>query len=317
MHPLSPFFEKQHFAVLDGGLATELERRGHSLRDKLWSAKLLLEMPDAIQRVHTAFLQSGADIITTASYQATLPALIERGLDKMQSENILRLSYHLAEAAVNDFWAKYAFKLHSAKPLVAASIGPYGAYLADGSEYSGHYRLTKKELSDFHRPRFEVLYNSGARLFALETIPNEMEALALSELLDEFPDAYAWMSFCCKDGSSVSNGTPIMEAVLPAMDQDKIIAVGINCTPPQYISQLLIHMQGVSKPFIVYPNSGDSWNAAIHCWIESGSEWKLAEMANEWMNLGVKIIGGCCRVSPESISTLARQKWMNGSELGK
>ena len=236
--PIAPFLAQQGVLILDGGLATELEMRGHDLRDSLWSAKLLLNEPEAIQQVHFDYLQAGADCIISASYQATIAGFMQRGLSQAQAVDLLQLSVQLTVAARDDFWHGVENQQNQQarlRPIVAASIGPYGAYLADGSEYSGEYGLTEEALVAFHRQRWHILAATEADLLACETIPSHIEVRALARLLIETPQRYAWFSFSCRDGKHISDGTPLADVVVPLADMTQVAALGINCTPPQHL----------------------------------------------------------------------------------
>lgn len=295
MNPLVPFLENEGIVILDGALATELERRGADLRDPLWSAKILLENPDLIRQVHGDYFDAGADVATTASYQATIPGLMARGLSYEQAADALRLSVTLAVEARNQAG-------EGGRRIVAASIGCYGASLHNGAEYHGNYGLTVRELIDWHRPRMEILASSGADLLALETVPSLEEAEALTWLLREFPNTPAWLSFSCQDERRLCHGEPFAEAVDLANEAPNIVAVGVNCTPPRFIDGLLASVGGVAKkPLIVYPNSGESWDAAQHCWkgTNDAPDWSVA--VRRWHRAGARVIGGCCRTTPETI----------------
>src|SRR5206468_3244428 len=207
----TPFLGINGVVILDGALATELERRGADLRDPLWSAKLLLENPELIRQVHFDYYAAGADVATTASYQATIPGLMSRGLDRARAADVLRLSVTLAQQARDEYWQ--AGRGGRFKPLVAASIGCYGAHLHDGSEYRGDYGLTVQQLIDWHRPRMEILAASGADLLACESVPCLAEAEALVKLLAEFPGVPAWLSFSCQDERRLCHGEKFAEAV--------------------------------------------------------------------------------------------------------
>jgi homocysteine S-methyltransferase len=188
-------------------------------------------------------------------------------------------------------------------PLIAASIGPYGAYLADGSEYKGYYGLTHAELMDFHRPRMTILLESGADLLACETIPCIEEALALIALLKEMPTAKAWLSFSCKNEFQTCQGDNFAECIRQINDSEQIIAVGINCTPPQYIEHLVrIAARITDKPIVVYPNKGELYDAVDKCWLPVGKDiLPFSEYAQRWYAAGARLIGGCCRTRPEDI----------------
>jgi homocysteine S-methyltransferase len=299
----APFMAFQKIIVLDGALATELEQRGANLNDSLWSAKLLRENPDLIRQVHYDYILSGANIITTASYQASYQGFMQRGYSYGEATKLMQLSVQLAKEA-------RTLAVKNAKidvlPLIAASIGPYGAYLADGSEYKGNYGLTQTELMDFHRPRMNVLLESGADLLACETIPCIEEALALKTLLKETPASKAWLSFSCKNGTQISQGDDFADCIRQINDSEQIIAVGINCTPPQYIESLVTIAVGITdKPIIVYPNKGELYDAVDKCWLPIGKDiLPFSEYAQRWYAAGARLIGGCCRTRPEDIRNM-------------
>jgi homocysteine S-methyltransferase len=306
MNPIAPFLEQDGAVILDGALATELERRGADLRDPLWSAKLLLEDPDLIRQVHYDYFAAGADIATTASYQATIPALLQRGLDRAQAEQIPRLSVTLAQQARDEFWNVEANRVGRRKPLVAASIGCYGAFLHDGSEYRGDYGLSVEQLIDWHRPRLAILADSGADMLACETIPCLAEGEALVKLLCEFPRMSAWLSFSCKDERTLCHGEPFAQAVALANEAPNIVAVGVNCTAPRHIEGLLAVASAVTqKPLVAYPNSGETWDAARHCWQATTAEPDWRSCVLRWHAAGARLIGGCCRTTPETIRQVA------------
>ena len=301
-----PFFEKCGLVILDGAMATELERRGAVLDDSLWSAKILLEAPELIRQVHLEYFLAGADVATTASYQATFEGYAKRGLGESQASGLMRLSVQLACEAREGFWSKESNRAGRLRPLVAASVGPYGAYLADGSEYRGDYGLTTEELMAFHRPRLAILANAGVDLLAFETIPCLEEAGALVKLLTEFPRQVAWLSFSCRDEKYLNHGETIEDAVALANESTQIVAVGVNCTRPEFVEGLLKRAAFFTqKPLLAYPNSGEGWDAAHRCWRPAPSETNWLDLARRWKTAGAKLIGGCCRTTPEDIRKLA------------
>jgi homocysteine S-methyltransferase len=288
--------------VLDGALATELECRGADLKDPLWSAKCLFEQPDLIRQVHVDYFHAGADVATTATYQATFEAFARRGIDRPRAARWMRRAVALALAARDEFWATESNRAGRLRPLVAASIGPYGAMLADGSEYRGHYALDDVALADFHRPRLRVLANAGADLMACETIPCLREARVLAGLLPEFPDVSAWIGFSCKDGEHTCEGEDIRECVAELQPCPQIVAVGVNCTAPQYITSLLRQMrEATDKPLVIYPNSGETYQASSKQWSGDAGALRFGEQARHWYAEGARLIGGCCRTGPEDI----------------
>ncbi len=264
MHdPIATILQTQPFVVLDGALATELERRGCDLRDPLWSARVLIEAPELIQQVHADYFAAGADCAISASYQATFEGFARRGLGADAAAELLRRSVQLAVAARDAFWADPANRLGRPRPFVAASVGPYGAFLHDGSEYRGDYGLTEDELIAFHRPRMAVLAAAGADLLACETIPCLAEARALARLLPEFPDISAWFSFSARDPAHISHGAPLAECAALLDAHPQVVAIGVNCTAPQHIPGLVrAARMATSKPILVYPNSGETYDAA-------------------------------------------------------
>ncbi len=304
--PFEPFLTEFGVLVLDGAMATELERRGADLGDSLWSAKVLLESPELIREVHYDYFVAGADVAITASYQATFQGLAQRGLSRTEASDLIRLSVQLAREARDAFWDGAARREGRRRPLIAGSVGCYGAYLADGSEYRGNYGLGREELVEFHRGRIEVLAAAGVDLLACETIPCKVEAEALAELLREVPETPAWLSFSCRDEEHVCEGDRLAECAAVVEDVENVVAVGVNCTPPRYVSRLLQSLAPVTgKALIVYPNSGESWDAEAGRWLDDADYAGLAQPAREWYRLGARIIGGCCRTTPETIRELA------------
>ncbi len=296
MHnPIERLISEKGYVLLDGALATELERHGADLDDPLWSAKLLLEAPEAIQAVNVDYLQAGADIATTATYQATYEGLAGRGLDEDDASQLLRVAVDIARQACDQH----------GRGLVVASIGCYGAFLHDGSEYRGDYGLSRHALMDFHRKRLQILIEAAPDLVAFETIPCLVEAEAIVALLDEVPRLPAWISFSCRNGSEVSHGESFADCVSIADASPHVVAVGVNCTPPQHVSSLLRYAAGrTRKPLAVYPNSGEGWDAAGHRWIPAEEECLLVDHVEEWFALGARLLGGCCRTTPETIRAM-------------
>lgn len=275
--------------ILDGGLATHLEALGADLRDELWSAKLLLENPSVIRQAHLDYFAAGAEVATTASYQASIPAFVRRGLSAREAEELIVLSVRLAAEARDSHGTG----------TVAASVGPYGAYLANGAEYTGDYDLDEDGLADWHRDRWHILAGSGADLLACETIPSYAEARALGRLLAETPGIRAWVSFSCRDGEHISDGTPLKEAAALFAGDPQVIAVGVNCTAPRHIPSLIGRIEG--KPVMVYPNSGETWDAANRRWLGLADPAEFGAAAAGWHAAGSAFVGGCCRTTPEHI----------------
>jgi len=290
--------------VIDGGLASELERGGFDLKDSLWSARLLLEAPEAIADVHRHYLDAGADCVISASYQATIQGFVAHGATENAAEAAIRKAVRLALDARDTFWVK-ADREERLRPLVAASVGPYGAYLADGSEFTGQYGLDERALVEFHRRRWEILCSSGADLLACETIPSAEEARALASLLTDTPGIYAWFSFSCRDGEHISDGTPIADCVRELASTPRVVAVGVNCTAPAHISSLVENIRNVTgTPIVVYPNSGELWDSECKHWSGPADPTAFADAARLWHKAGARLLGGCCRTRPEDIRRL-------------
>lgn len=306
MNPITSILNQYPALIIDGALATELERRGYDLKDELWSAKILLEQPEAIKQLHFDYCKAGADCAITASYQATIEGFAKRGLKENEAVALIQKSVKLAREARDEFWMDESNRVGRSKPFVAASIGPYGAFLADGSEYRGNYGLTEKELMEFHRPRMRALIDAGADLLACETIPCLIEAQAIAKLLKEFPTISAWISFSARDELHVSEGQVFADCVKQLEDHPQVAAIGINCTSPKYISSLIREAkQATEKPILVYPNSGETYDAIKNDWDGHPVLDSFGEQAREWYKVGARLIGGCCRTTPEDIRVIA------------
>lgn len=326
-NPFDRFLAIRGFAFLDGGLATELEARGHVLDSRLWSADLLRSDPDAIAAVHRAYLAAGADCITTASYQASVPGFLDASVSRKEAVELLLRSSEIALRVRDRHVAEGAGE--GPAPLVASSIGPYGAYLADGSEYDGRYGVPASRLRRFHADRLSLLASSGVDLLACETIPSGVEAEVLIDVLEaRAGDIGAWMSFSCRDGGHLHDGTPIEEVVAMCGGSDRIAAVGVNCTSPRFVPRLVARAAAETElPLMAYPNSGEGYDASTGGWrppprggpvargveAAAGSEGagppsSVFEPWLTWMlearRAGATILGGCCRVGPDAIGVL-------------
>ncbi len=303
---LTPFLANGRTMVLDGALATELEKRGAQLQgDPLWSARLLVDDPALIRQVHYDYFVAGADVAIGASYQASFQGFARLGLDAQTAADLMQRSVALAQAARDDFWAESANRVGRVRPLVAASVGSYGAFLADGSEYRGDYGLSVAELMDWHRPRMAALVAAGPDLLACETLPSLAEGEALVNLLAEFASMPAWLAFSCGDETHVCHGEPFRVCVALAETNEQVVAVGLNCTPPSFVEPLLRSAAGAtSKPLLVYPNSGESWDGAAHCWLPGTGVTDFGGPAQLWKSAGARLIGGCCRTGPADIRAI-------------
>ncbi|KIZ17252.1 homocysteine S-methyltransferase [Streptomyces natalensis] len=284
--------------VLDGGLSNQLEAAGHDLSDALWSARLLAEDPEAVVDAHLAYYKAGAQVAITASYQATFEGFARRGTGAARAAELMARSVELARAA-----AGQAEAVGVRGPLyVAASAGPYGAMLADGSEYRGRYGLSVDELERFHRPRLEVLAAAGPDVLALETVPDAEEGRALLRAVRGL-GVPAYLSYSVA-GDRTRAGQPLAEAFAPAAEADEVVAVGVNCCAPGDADRAVrLAAQITGKPVVVYPNSGERWDAGARAWC--GSPAFTADRVAAWAAAGARLIGGCCRVGPDAIAELA------------
>ncbi|MFE1586126.1 homocysteine S-methyltransferase [Streptomyces sp. NPDC059402] len=281
--------------VLDGGLSNQLEAAGHDLGDALWSARLLADDPEAITRAHLAYFEAGADVVITSSYQATFEGFARRGVGRERAAELLALSVESAREA--------ARRARASRPLwVAASAGPYGAMLADGSEYRGRYGLDVAELERFHRPRLEVLAAARPDVLALETVPDTDEAVALLRAVRGL-GVPAWLSYTV-DGDRTRAGQPLEEAFALAAEAEEVVAVGVNCCAPGDVSAAVRTAARVTgKPVVAYPNSGEVWDARARAW--RGRSLFAPGPVREWRAAGARLVGGCCRVGPDAIRSIA------------
>jgi homocysteine S-methyltransferase len=289
--------------LIDGGLATQLEAQGCDIGNALWSASLLQTNPEAIVQATRAYLDAGAECVATASYQASREGFATLGLSADEADKLMRLSVDLAMRARDEFLAEnpnIGFM-----PLIAASIGPYGAMLHDGSEYKGQYGVSAATLHEFHQARLKLFDESEADILALETIPARLEAEVLVDLLADC-DTPAWISFSCCDDTHISDGTPIADVAALFRDHPTVIAVGVNCTPPQFVPEL-VRKLGTAAPgkrVIAYPNSGEVYSAENRTWSGTVTPGDCATAALAWVAAGATIVGGCCRTGPDHIRAI-------------
>jgi homocysteine S-methyltransferase len=283
--------------VLDGGLSTQLEAHGHTVNDPLWTGRVLLQDPAAITQAHADFVHAGADVVISASYQVSRRGFEAAGLPSSAADEALVSSVAAARAATSGGDCR-----------VAASVGPYGAILHDGSEYRGRYGLSHRELVDFHAERLDVLVSSAPDLLAVETIPDVEEAAALAEVLAEHAHLPAWMTFTAADDALTSAGQAIEDAVAAATSAPNVVAVGVNCTDPRHVTGLLHRMRAVtSLPIVIYPNAGGSWNPADGSWDDCARGPFAPALVEVWQQAGATAIGGCCGTDAAVISALADQ----------
>jgi homocysteine S-methyltransferase len=288
--------------ILDGGMATELEQRGHDVSGPLWSARVLDEAPEAIRQVHLDYLRAGADCISTASYQVSGMGYAELGRPHEDAARALRRSVEIAGQARDDY------RHQSGRPvLIAASLGPYGAALHNGAEFHGRYGIGFDQLVAFHSERLAVADQTSADLVALETIPSLEEAKAILAALERFPELRAWLSFTCRDNEQAAHGEKLADCAALSNASDQVVALGVNCTHPRYITSLIAAAKSATdKPVLVYPNSGEIWDAARHRWTGTSDPAKYEELAAQWFRAGAQAVGGCCRTTPGHIQAVRR-----------
>jgi homocysteine S-methyltransferase len=287
--------------VLDGGMASELEYQGANIDGPLWSAHVLEDAPEKVIAVHRAYIAAGADCIETASYQVSRIGYAEFGLAPERADAALLRAVDLARTAVAEFPDR--------RVLVAASLGPYGAALHNGAEYHGNYDIGFSGLVEFHRERIHVLAEAGENapdLFAFETLPSLQEAEAICEALDGWPELAAWFCFTCMDESHVAHGELLLDCARAIARFPQTVAIGVNCTHPALLPSLIDELEIASdKPIVVYPNSGESWDAVARCWTGAGDPASFAAQAAKWFSAGAQIVGDCCRTRPEHIRLVA------------
>ncbi len=304
--PFAPILERRGAVVLDGGMGTELEARGADLRDPLWSAKVLVEDPERIREVHIAYFEAGADVAISASFQASFEGLAARGFDHDTAEGLLRRSVEVAQEARGAWWHERE-RGDRSFPLVAASVGPYGAVLGNGAEFTGDYDKGVDELVAFHVPRLEALAAAEPDVFACETIPSIAEAEALVRALERVPGVPAWVTFSCRNAAQLCDGTPFEDAIRVVEASPSVVAVGVNCTAPTHIDGLVrIAARTTGKAVVAYPNRGAFWDAGRKVWVDPPAQDARPTLRPAaWRDAGARLIGGCCGVGPAQIATIA------------
>ena len=289
--------EKGKILILDGAMGSELEKHGVDIKTKLWTAGALINAPEAVKAVHRSYFDAGATVIITCSYQATTEGFMKQGYSEQEAKDYLKRSYTLAEEACEEYKKEH----EGFVPYIVTAIGPYGAYLADGSEYRGNYGLTDEELYDFHKKRMEILKEAGARYFACETIPSFQESRVLAGLVEEL-GCEGWMTYSCMSGKSLCDGTDIEECAEYMDKCDVIDAIGVNCTKPKYIEELVKKIRKhTDKNIVVYGNAGAEYDAIKKVWYRDDAVDRYSDYVQAWYDAGANIIGGCCQTGPEEI----------------
>jgi hypothetical protein len=288
-------FVREPFTVIDGGLSTALELLGADISGPLWTAQTVIEDPALLERAHRSFVEAGANIIATASYQCGTKQFESIGLSAKEARDALASTTTIARRAVE-----------GTSVAVAASVGPFGASLANGSEYNGRYGVEWRVVEDYHREKLAILVDSGADLIAIETIPLADEALLIAEILEELGAPPAWFSFGFADETQTYGLDAVEKVVLSIAGYADLVAIGLNCTHPRYVDSLLASMSELVSgiPLIVYPNHGREWDAVARCWIGDSMSISAVETVTRWVDLGARFIGGCCGIGPEDIAHL-------------
>ncbi|WP_367783562.1 homocysteine S-methyltransferase [Streptococcus pluranimalium] len=315
MGKFKQLLEQEIPVILHGALGTELEARGYDISGNLWSAKFLLDGSEAIQTIHRDYVLAGADVVTTSTYQASLASLVNVGLSVDEAQKLIVKSVSLAKDAREEAWQELSQneKQERHYPLISGDVGPYAAYLADGSEYTGEYgEVTKEALKDFHRPRIALFVAEEVDLLALETMPNKLEIKALAELLsEEFPQVEAYLSITSQDGKVLSDGTPLEEVVEILSTCPQILAVGVNCSSPSVSEEVLKHLSELTElPLLAYPNSGEIYDGSTQTWHHGeDGELSVPDCQAKWQNQfpQLKLVGGCCRTRPMDIARIKKQ----------
>ena len=286
--------------VLDGGLGSTLSNLGADLNHPLWSARMIKDDPDRIERVHDAFFAAGAAVATTATYQASYAGFASFGIEHDEAGELIREAVRIAQRSASN-----CFEHTGRTVYVAGSCGPFGATLNNGSEYTGDYAPSHADLVGFHLERARMLASEGVDVLAFETIPNGNEVAAICAVLDELGNVPAWISVQCRDGEHIASGEHVGEVLSAAALHPQVIAIGCNCTHPRYVSQVLSSLRSITdKPLIVYPNRGGEWDSSTKTWIGSDETFTAAH-ATAWRTLGAQLIGGCCGVGPDLIIEVA------------
>lgn len=294
-NPFAPLVAAKGAVLFDGGMATELERRGHDLSSHLWSARLLVDAPDAVQAVQRDYVDAGADVICSASYQASRLGFARAGLTAHDADALITRSVELTREAVRG------------RALVAASLGPYGAVLADGSEYTGDYALSVDALADFHRPRIDAALAGAPDLVLFETVPSLAEAQALLRLSAEHRDVPFMVTFSTRDEAHVAHGEPFAEVAHALAAAPNVIAVGVNCLPPERVVPLLRSAAGTAVLLAASPNSGETWDATARRWVGAPIAGKsFGALVTSYLDAGARVVGGCCRTTPDDIAAARR-----------
>lgn len=315
---LNEILSTNRIMIIDGSMSTALENLGADLNNDLWTAEILIHQPELVKQVHINYFRSGADCGITCSYQATIPGLMKHGYSERESESIIARSVQIFLEARSEWWNSEGKNSRRSYPLCLAGIGPYGAYLADGSEYTGNYDIDANELYAFHKRRAEVLYEAGADILLFETQPSIREVLIEAEIAEEINADY-WISFSCKDGKHINEGDNISECARKLSEgYPHLRMIGVNCTKPEYIVSLIHELKAsIDLPIAVYPNSGEIYDPVSKTWTHSENALDFGSYALSYMKAGASAVGGCCTTTEKHILQVAeaRKKFLEETRI--
>ncbi|UQS86266.1 homocysteine S-methyltransferase [Nicoliella spurrieriana] len=293
MSKISQWAQQQPTILIDCALSYGLEQRNIQLNNKLWTASALQSHPDIIKAIHKDYFNAGSNMTVTDTYQGSVPGFIDAGYTKEQAIELIQRSVKLAREAQAEVTVPQT-------TWVAGAIGPYGAFLADGSEYVGNYGISEAELIKFHQDRLQTLVEAGVDLLAFETIPDFTELKAIKQLLSQYPGIDAFVSCSIKDAHHISDGTDLLEVQALLETIPNVIAYGFNCNHPEFtvpgLTYLHDHQTNANQSLIVFPNSGAHYDPSTKEWSQA-TAFSFGKAAKEWQAAHAKWIGGCCEVS--------------------
>lgn len=287
--------------LIDGAMSTALEQLGADTNNSLWTASVLANQPALVKKVHQEYFKAGARLAITDTYQANVPAFIKNGYSKQEAHSLIQRAVALAKEARDEYQQETGIYNY-----VAGALGPYGAYLANGSEYTGDYHLSAIEYQQFHRPRLTDILTVGVDVIAIETQPRLDEVLAELDLVKELaPDTLCYVSFSLKDSTRLPDGTPLAVAARTVAKYPNVFAVGVNCIPLEEVTAAIetVH-QVTDKPVIAYPNSSATYDPTTKTWSYPHGRRSLVDYLPQWLAAGLTIIGGCCTTTPQDIAAL-------------
>lgn len=287
--------------LIDGAMSTALEQLGADTNNPLWTASVLDKQPNLVKQVHQEYFKVGARLAITDTYQANVQAFVANGYSERQAHALIKRAVQLARDARDEY--QQATGVYN---YIAGAVGPYGAYLADGSEYTGDYQRSEAEFKEFHRPRLTDILSVGVDVIAIETQPRLDEVIAVLKLAKELaPTIPCYVSFSLKDHASLADGTPLAVAAATVDQYDNVFAIGANCIPLERVAPAVtVIRRATDKPIIAYPNSSAVYDPQTKTWAYPHGHRSLASYLPQWLSAGVTIVGGCCTTTPADIALL-------------